>query len=191
MNNIPFAVAAVVIITAACRVSTAPARPAADDRPRAVIETNLGTITIALALSEAPGTVANFKKLANSGFYNGTKFHRVIKDFMIQGGDPLSRAVAQRDRWGSGGPGYEFADEINARKLVRGSVAMANRGPGTNGSQFFIVTTAATPWLDGKHTNFGDVIEGMEVVEKIASTPTDEADRPKTDVTVTRIRVHE
>ncbi len=108
---------------------------------------------------------------------------------MIQGGDSLSKDVTAKARWGTGGPGYVFNDEINDMKLVRGSFAMANAGPDTNGSQFFIITAAETPWLDGKHTNFGRVIEGMEVVDMIARTQTDEGDRPVTDVIVERVDV--
>ena len=122
------------------------------------------------------------------GFYNETKFHRVIKDFMIQGGDPLSRD----DDWsddGTGGPGYKFPDEINSFKLVKGCLAMANSGPDTNGSQFFIVTASSTPWLDGKHTNFGYVAEGMEVVDKIEAVETNENAHPVEDVIVESIEL--
>lgn len=144
----------------------------------ATISTNKGDIVVRLYGADAPKTVENFAKLANEGFYNGTKFHRVIKGFMIQGGDPLSKNDADKDRWGTGGPGYQFEDEINAKKLIRGSLAMANAGPNTNGSQFFIVTADETPWLDGKHTNFGEVISGMDVVAAIEGTETDSRDRP-------------
>jgi len=155
---------------------------------KAVIKTNLGNITIKLYGQDSPETVANFLKLAHAGFYNGTRFHRVIKDFMIQGGDPNSRD----DDWsndGMGGPNYMFDDEFNSHKLVAGSLAMANSGPNTNGSQFFIVTSESTPWLDGKHTNFGEVIEGMEVVRAIEATKVNENDHPLQDITVESIEL--
>ncbi len=136
----------------------------------AVVKTSKGDITIELFADESPNTVNNFVFLAREGFYNGTIFHRVIADFMIQGGDPLGN--------GTGGPGYKFADEFNDVKLVRGSLAMANAGPNTNGSQFFIVTTEETPWLDGAHTNFGRVLEGMEVVGAVEAVQVGPADRP-------------
>ncbi len=153
------------------------------------IVTNFGTIEVELFAADAPRTVENFAKLARDGFYDGTRFHRVIPDFMLQGGDPLSKSRDAKARWGTGGPGYTFADEINRHKLVRGSLAMANLGPDTNGSQFFIVTAAATPWLDGKHTNFGRVIAGLAVVDKIAQLKTDAADRPISDAIIERIVV--
>ena len=136
----------------------------------ATMQTSAGDVVIELFDEEAPNTVANFRKLADEGFYDGLTFHRIIRDFMIQGGCP--------EGTGTGGPGYTFDDEINSHKIVRGSLAMANAGPNTNGSQFFIVTAAACPWLDGKHTVFGQVKEGMEVVEEIGSTATDDRDRP-------------
>jgi cyclophilin family peptidyl-prolyl cis-trans isomerase len=149
----------------------------------AIIKTNYGNITAELYGNESPITVNNFLNLAKKGFYNNTKFHRVIKGFMIQGGDPNSR---DRDisRHGLGGPGYKFQDEINNHKLVRGSLAMANAGPNTNGSQFFIVTKDATPWLDGQHTNFGKVIAGMDVVDKIENAQVDANDHPRSDVVI-------
>ena len=150
----------------------------------AIIKTNLGDIEVELFASDAPKTVENFRKLANAGFYAGTKFHRVIKGFMIQGGDPLTKDDTQKTRWGTGGPGYMFDDEINSHKIVRGALAMANSGPNTNGSQFFIVTSPATPWLDGKHTAFGKVVRGMDVVDRIENTPTVAGDVPKTAVVV-------
>jgi cyclophilin family peptidyl-prolyl cis-trans isomerase len=153
---------------------------------QAVLKTNLGDITVSFYGQESPLTVNNFLNLAKAGFYNGTKFHRVIKDFMIQGGDPLSKD----DNWaddGTGGPGYKFQDEINEHKLVRGSLAMANSGPNTNGSQFFIVTAESTPWLDGKHTNFGYVASGMEIVEKIETAEVNENDHPLQDVIIESI----
>jgi cyclophilin family peptidyl-prolyl cis-trans isomerase len=136
----------------------------------AKINTNLGTIEIELFDEDAPKTVENFRKLSQDHFYDGVVFHRVIPDFMIQGGDPQGT--------GMGGPGYTFEDEINDHKIVRGALAMANAGPNTNGSQFFIVTTVAAPWLDGKHTVFGRVVGGMETVEAIEALPTGANDRP-------------
>ncbi len=130
---------------------------------------------------EAPKTVANFQKLAGEGFYDGLIFHRVIRDFMIQGGCP--------EGTGTGGPGYTFEDEINEHKVERGALAMANAGPDTNGSQFFIVTTEAAPWLDGKHTVFGRVTDGMDQVDEIESTPTAAGDRPITDQVIERIEL--
>ena len=154
-----------------------------------VLKTSMGDITLELYLENAPKTVDNFLKLARQGFYNGTKFHRVIKDFMIQGGDPLSKDETKKAFWGTGGPGYQFEDEINARKIVKGSFAMANAGHDTNGSQFFIVTAQATPWLDGKHTNFGMVVSGMDIVDAIARVDTDEDDRPLQDVVIREIEI--
>lgn len=154
---------------------------------KATITTSVGAFTVEFYGSDAPKTVNNFIKLAQSGFYNGTKFHRVIKDFMIQGGDPLSKDDSLKNRWGTGGPGYQFADEFNSHKLVRGSLAMANSGPDTNGSQFFIVTKDATPWLDGKHTNFGQVIDGMDVIDKIEAAATDGNDQPIKAITIEKI----
>jgi cyclophilin family peptidyl-prolyl cis-trans isomerase len=147
----------------------------------ATIETNHGTIDLELFTDDAPETVANFAKLAKDGFYDGLVFHRVIPDFMIQGGCPQGT--------GTGGPGYTFADEINHHKIERGTLAMANAGPNTNGSQFFIVTAGATPWLDGKHTAFGRVTGGMEVVNEIQSTATDARDRPVEDVRMEKVTV--
>lgn len=159
------------------------------DITKAVIKTNLGNITVEFYNQDAVQTVANFVKLAQAGFYDGTKFHRVIKDFMIQGGDPLSKDDSQKNRWGTGGPGYVFNDEINNHQLVRGSLAMANAGANTNGSQFFIVTAPATAWLDGHHTNFGQVISGMDVVDKIENSQTDSNDRPVEDVIIESIEL--
>lgn len=154
----------------------------------AIIKTNLGNITVKFYRDDSPVTVNNFLNLAQSGFYNDTKFHRVIKDFMIQGGDPNSKGdnVAT---YGTGGPGYKFADEFNQHKLVAGSLAMANSGPGTNGSQFFIVTAPETPWLDGHHTNFGEVTDGMDVVKKIEGVETAAADRPVEPVIISTIEL--
>lgn len=154
----------------------------------AIISTNYGKIEVKFYNEDSPVTVNNFLKLADENFYDGTKFHRVMKDFMIQGGDPNSKD----DDWsndGTGGPGYEFKDEINGHKLVGGSLAMANSGPNTNGSQFFIVTANSTPWLDGKHTNFGKVIEGLSVVEKIENVKTNAQDHPMEDVVIESINL--
>ena len=137
------------------------------------MQTSEGAIGLELFDEDAPKTVANFKKLAGEGFYDGLIFHRVIKDFMIQGGCPQGT--------GTGGPGYEFEDEFNQHKVARGALAMANAGPNTNGSQFFLVTTPEAPWLDGKHTVFGEVTDGMDVVDKIEGTPTGHNDRPVDD----------
>jgi len=157
-----------------------------NDYSQAIIKTNMGDITVEFYNTDSPMTVNNFMYLAKEGFYNGTLFHRVIKDFMIQGGDPLSK-TADISRHGTGGPDYRFKDEFNNHKLVKGSLAMANAGPGTNGSQFFIVTAESTPWLDGKHTNFGQVIDGMDIVLKIQDVPTATADHPIDDVIVNEI----
>jgi peptidyl-prolyl cis-trans isomerase B (cyclophilin B) len=134
------------------------------------MNTTQGTIELELFDDDAPETVANFRKLAGEGFYDGVIFHRVIPDFMVQGGCPQGT--------GTGGPGYTFGDEINDHKIVRGALAMANAGPDTNGSQFFIVTADSAPWLDGKHTVFGQVTAGMEAVTTIEGLPTDGRDRP-------------
>ena len=153
-------------------------------RPKAVIETTKGRIVIELYQDEAPKTVANFVKLATQGFYDGALFHRVIPGFMIQTGDPTGT--------GTGGPGYTFKDEFspNLRHEGPGVVSMANRGANTNGSQFFI-TLAATPWLDGKHTIFGHVIEGQSVVDQIAAVQRSVQDRPLEDIKMTQVRIEE
>jgi peptidyl-prolyl cis-trans isomerase B (cyclophilin B) len=145
----------------------------------ATLHTNHGAIEVELFEGEAPTTVENFRKLAADGFYDGVIFHRIIPDFMIQGGDPTGT--------GTGGPGYTFEDEFNAHPVARGALAMANAGPNTNGSQFFIVTADACPWLDGKHTVFGQVTNGMDVVDKISAVERDAADRPREDVVIERI----
>jgi cyclophilin family peptidyl-prolyl cis-trans isomerase len=145
----------------------------------ATLHTNHGAIALELYDDDAPKTVDNFVKLARDGFYDGVIFHRVIPDFMIQGGDPTGT--------GSGGPGYQFEDEPNQNKVVRGALAMANAGPNTNGSQFFIVTTEAASWLDGKHTVFGRVTDGMDVVDAISGVDTDSRDRPRSDVVIERV----
>jgi cyclophilin family peptidyl-prolyl cis-trans isomerase len=142
----------------------------------ATMQTNQGTIELELHDGDAPATVENFKKLAGDGFYDGVIFHRVIPDFMIQGGDPTGT--------GSGGPGYQFNDEFNDHKVERGALAMANAGPNTNGSQFFIVTADACPWLDGKHTVFGRVTSGMDVVDAISTVETGPGDKPREDVRI-------
>lgn len=146
------------------------------------LKTNKGDIALVLDGASAPLTVGNFVKLALDDFYDNVVFHRVIPDFMIQGGDPTGT--------GSSGPGYTFQDEINPRKIVRGSVAMANAGPNTNGSQFFIVTAQATPHLDGKHTNFGQVTAGMDVVDAISAVPRDANDKPLEPVVIQDVIVH-
>jgi cyclophilin family peptidyl-prolyl cis-trans isomerase len=148
---------------------------------QATLHTNHGAIALELFDADAPKTVDNFVKLSEDGFYDGITFHRVIQGFMIQGGCPRGD--------GTGGPGYEFEDEPNDHHVERGAVAMANRGPDTNGSQFFIVTTDAAPWLDGKHTVFGRVSEGMGVVDEIESLPTDANDRPREPVTIDRVEL--
>src|SRR5215204_4441761 len=145
--------------------------------------TNHGDIVLELFDDDAPKTVDNFRKLAEDGFYDGLIFHRVIPDFMIQGGCP--------EGTGTGGPGYTFEDEINAHKVVRGALAMANAGPNTNGSQFFIVTTEEAPWLDGKHTVFGQVTEGMDSVDAIEAVETGAQDRPADPVVIERVEVDE
>jgi cyclophilin family peptidyl-prolyl cis-trans isomerase len=149
----------------------------------ATLHTNHGAIAIELFDEDAPKTVDNFLKLARDGFYDGVTFHRVIPDFMIQGGDPTGT--------GSGGPGYTFEDEFNDHPVARGALAMANAGPNTNGSQFFIVTAEATPWLDGKHTVFGRVTSGVDVVDAISSVETDAGDKPREPVTIDRVEVEQ
>lgn len=153
------------------------------------LNTTKGMIRLELDGTRAPLTVGNFIALVQKGYYNGTTFHRVIPDFMIQGGDPLSKEAAQRARHGTGGPGYEFPDELNAEKIVRGTVAMANAGPNTNGSQFFLVTAEATPRLDGKHTNFGKVVAGMDIVDAISRVPRDDNDNPLQPVVLESVTV--
>jgi cyclophilin family peptidyl-prolyl cis-trans isomerase len=147
----------------------------------ATMTTNHGPITFELFDEDAPKTVDNFRKLARDGFFDGLIFHRIISNFMIQGGCP--------EGTGMGGPGYSFEDEFNQHKVVRGALAMANSGPNTNGSQFFIVTVDAAPWLDGKHTVFGKVTSGMEVVDKLESLPTDGRDRPREDARIDKLEV--
>ena len=147
----------------------------------AVLHTNRGRIELELFDDDAPKTVGNFRKLAGEGFYDGLVFHRIIPDFMIQGGCP--------EGTGTGGPGYTFEDEFNDHKVVRGALAMANAGPNTNGSQFFIVTTEAASWLDGKHTVFGRVADGMDAVDAIEATPTDGRDKPLEPQVIERVEL--
>jgi cyclophilin family peptidyl-prolyl cis-trans isomerase len=147
----------------------------------ATLHTNHGAIAVELYDDDAPKTVENFVKLARDGFYDGVIFHRVIPDFMIQGGDPTGT--------GRGGPGYTFEDEINEHKIERSALAMANAGPDTNGSQFFIVTTESAPWLDGKHTVFGRVTDGIDVVDAISEVERDMNDKPRDDVVIERVEV--
>jgi cyclophilin family peptidyl-prolyl cis-trans isomerase len=147
----------------------------------ATLHTSEGAIELELFPDDAPKTVDNFVKLSGDGFYDGVTFHRVIPDFMIQGGDPTGT--------GMGGPGYEFEDEFNEHRVARGALAMANAGPNTNGSQFFIVTAEATPWLDGKHTVFGRVTSGMDVVDRISGVDRDANDRPREPVTIERVEL--
>jgi peptidyl-prolyl cis-trans isomerase B (cyclophilin B) len=147
----------------------------------ATLHTNKGAIAIELFDDDAPKTVENFKKLAGDGFYDGTIFHRVIPDFMIQGGDPTGT--------GRGGPGYTFEDEQNEHRVERCALAMANSGPNTNGSQFFIVTADSCPWLDGKHTVFGRVTDGMDAVDAISEADRDRNDKPHDDVTIERVEL--
>ena len=147
----------------------------------ATLHTTVGPVTVELFDEDAPKTVENFRKLSEDGFYDGLIFHRVIPEFMIQGGCP--------EGTGTGGPGYTFEDEINQHKIVRGALAMANAGPDTNGSQFFIVTAGEAPWLDGKHTVFGRVTDGMDAVDAIESTQTDDADRPVERQVIERVEL--
>jgi cyclophilin family peptidyl-prolyl cis-trans isomerase len=141
--------------------------------------TNKGDIVFEMFDEDAPKTVGNMRELAEKGYYDGLTFHRIIPDFMIQGGCPQGT--------GTGGPGYTFEDEFNDHKVVRGALAMANSGPNTNGSQFFIVTIDAAPWLDGKHTVFGEVKEGMDVVDALEGLPTDARDRPREDAKIEKL----
>ena len=150
---------------------------------QATLHTNAGAIEVELYDADAPKTVENFRKLASEGFYDGLTFHRVIPDFMIQGGCP--------EGTGTGGPGYKFEDEFNDNKVDRGALAMANAGPNTNGSQFFVVTIDAAPWLDGKHTVFGRVTNGMDAVDAIEGTETGAGDRPTTPQVIERIELSE
>jgi cyclophilin family peptidyl-prolyl cis-trans isomerase len=150
---------------------------------KATLHTSEGAIELELYPDAAPKTVENFEKLSGDGFYEGVIFHRVIPDFMIQGGDPTGT--------GTGGPGYEFEDEFNEHRVTRGALAMANAGPNTNGSQFFIVTAEEASWLDGKHTVFGRVTAGMDAVDRISQAERDANDRPRTPVTIERVELAE
>ena len=147
----------------------------------ATLHTSQGAVEVELFDADAPKTVENFRKLAGDGFYDGVIFHRVIPDFMVQGGDPTGT--------GSGGPGYTFEDEFNDHPVARGALAMANAGPNTNGSQFFIVTADACPWLDGKHTVFGQVTDGMAVVDAISQAETEAGDRPRETISIDRVEL--
>ncbi|MFW0837788.1 MAG: peptidylprolyl isomerase [Candidatus Komeilibacteria bacterium] len=159
-----------------------------DKFSQAIIHTNVGDITLEFYQDDSPITVNNWFYLASIGFYDNTKWHRVIPDFMIQGGDPISK-TDKTNLYGTGGPGYRFTDEFNNHKLVKGSLAMANSGANTNGSQFFIVTADSTPWLDGQHTNFGKVIDGLDVAEKISKTARDVNDKPLSDIIINTIEL--
>jgi cyclophilin family peptidyl-prolyl cis-trans isomerase len=147
----------------------------------ATLHTNAGPISVELFDEDAPKTVENFRRLSSEGFYDGLVFHRIIKDFMIQGGCPQGT--------GTGGPGYTFEDEPNQHRVVRGALAMANAGPNTNGSQFFVVTAAECPWLDGKHTVFGQVTEGLDVIDRLESAETDAQDRPREKQVIERVEL--
>jgi cyclophilin family peptidyl-prolyl cis-trans isomerase len=148
---------------------------------RAVLHTSEGAVELELFTEDAPKTVDNFTKLAGDGFYDGLAFHRVIPDFMIQGGCPRGD--------GTGGPGYTFEDEFNEQRVVRGALAMANSGPDTNGSQFFVVTADACPWLDGKHTVFGRVASGQDIVDGISLVERDGRDRPLEPVVIESVEL--
>jgi cyclophilin family peptidyl-prolyl cis-trans isomerase len=168
-----------------------PSRMNQNSRPVAILSTNMGVIRIELFSDMAPNTVENFRKLSGEGFYTGTRFHRVIAGFMIQGGDPQSKDTTLAARWGTGGPGYTFDDEIypgNSNEI--GTISMANAGPNTNGSQFFI-NVADNSFLNTKHTVFGKVIDGMDVVNKIATTATGPNDRPVTDMIIESIAIQQ
>lgn len=187
-----FLLSTALLVLSACSHTVAP--KAGDKEPTSdasvqevVLKTTKGDITIELFPQRAPIAVANFLNLAKADFYDGVKFHRVIPDFMIQTGDPNSKD----DDWsddGTGGPGYTFADEVSPTdQLVKGTVAMANSGPNTNGSQFFIITAESTPWLNGKHTIFGRVTEGMDIVDAISKVGRNEQDHPLQDVVIEEV----
>ena len=168
--------------------STSPTTSTNKKAMQAIFHTSKGDITIEFS-GATPNTVANFTKLAGEGFYNGTKFHRVISGFMIQGGDPLTKDDSMQARWGTGGPGYQFADEISAgNRNAPGTIAMANAGPNTNGSQFFI-NVADNAFLDAKHTVFGKVVAGMDVVTAIEHAPTGQNDRPVEPMVITSVEL--
>jgi cyclophilin family peptidyl-prolyl cis-trans isomerase len=174
---------------------TTPSQPAQKNNNQqkfmnATLHTNKGDISIEFLPSQAPQTVENFTKLASSGFYDGVKFHRVIKDFMIQGGDPLTKDDSKQAMWGTGGPGYKFADEITAmNKNDEGTLSMANSGPNTNGSQFFI-NLRNNNFLDTKHTVFGRVTQGIDVVRAIEAVETNASDRPLEPIIIKNITLH-
>lgn len=157
--------------------------------PTVVLHTTLGVIELELYTDKAPITAGNFIKLAEEGFYDGTAFHRVIPDFMIQGGDPLSKDYSN-PAIGTGGPPYRIRDEFapGLKHDKPGILSMANSGPNTGGSQFFI-TTVPTPWLDGKHAIFGRVVNGMDVIEQIEAAPRDARDKPRTAIVIERAEV--
>lgn len=164
--------------------SSSTTKPMEKNYTEATLKTNMGDIVISFDKTNTPNTVENFIKLASTGFYNGTRFHRIIKDFMIQGGDPLSKDLSQKAMWGTGGPGYQFGDEIKPTNSdIKGTIAMANAGPNTNGSQFFI-NVADNIFLNGKHTVFGHVTTGYDIVEKISKVETDPSDKPVNDVII-------
>ena len=181
---------ALVLAVVAVVIISNQSKSVSPTNPHALLTTNYGAIEIELLKNDAPQTVANFVKLARAGFYDGTLFHRVIPDFMIQGGDPLTKSEPTNwARHGAGGPGYQFADEPNEVKLVRGVLAMANSGPDTNGSQFFIITAPATDWLQGKHTAFGRVTAGLEALAKIEQVKTNENDHPLQEVKIEKVEI--
>ncbi len=162
------------------------------DNRFAVFETSMGNFKAELFEDKVTQTAGNFIHLAQQGYFDGTRFHRVIDGFMIQGGDPLSKDVSKKDSWGTGGPGYTIPDEFDEtlKHDSKGLLSMANAGPNTGGSQFFI-TVAETPWLDGKHAIFGKVVEGYDVVEKISKTQVGQNDRPVKDVVVNKVKIVE
>ena len=153
------------------------------------MKTTKGDITIELFKDKSPKTVGYIMDFVKEKYYDGILFHRVIKGFMIQGGDPLTKDSSKKAMFGTGGPDFKFDDEFNDEKLVKGSIAMANSGKNTNGSQFFIVTAESTPWLDGAHTNFGKVIEGLEVAEQIENVEVDSNDLPLEDIKINTIEI--
>lgn len=156
----------------------------------AILKTNYGDIKLKFYSADAPMAVNNFLKLASDKFYDGAKFHRVIKGFMIQGGDPFSKDDSMKDKWGTGGPGYKFKDELKGtEKYPQGTLAMANSGPNTNGSQFFIVTASPGYPLPSKYTVFGQVIEGMNVALKIENVKTEANDRPEENVIINNVEL--
>lgn len=161
-----------------------------EKRTKAIIETSMGNMEFELYDDLTPKTVENFEKLAKEGFYNDIRFHRIIKDFMIQGGDPLTKNSDLKQFWGTGGPGYVIQDEFvkELRHNKKGLLSMANSGSNTGGSQFFI-TLIPTPWLDDKHTIFGKLIVGEEVLDNIEKVKTDESDKPIEDVIIKKIEI--